>query len=79
MAMGLYKILRLRHAEDRRRPKRLGLVVGIKPLASVLHLADAVDWLGTVLILTEQKVDAWVIEFPSQLACRQFAARDEDR
>jgi hypothetical protein len=44
--------------------------VGIEPLTSVFRLADVEDWLGTVFILTEQKVNAWVIEFPSQLACR---------
>lgn len=32
-----------------------------------------------IIILTEQKVYAWVIEFPSLLGCGQFATRDEDR
>ena len=32
-----------------------------------------------IIILTEQKVYAWVIEFPSLLGCGQFATRYEDR
>jgi len=68
--VGLGEVLRLRHAEDCRLPKRLGLVVAIEPLTSIFRLADVDDWLGTGFILTKQKVNAWMIEFPSQLACR---------
>jgi hypothetical protein len=55
--------------------KRLSLVAAIESLTSVFRLADVDDWLGTVFILSEYLGD----RVPSQLVCRQFAPRDEDR
>ncbi len=66
--MGLGEVLRLRYAEDSGLPKRLGFVVAIESLTGIFGLADVDDWLGTVFIFTEQKVNAWVIEFPTLLA-----------
>jgi hypothetical protein len=50
----------------------------IESLTSIFRLANVDDRLGTVFVLSEQKINAWVIKFPSQLAYRQLAARDED-
>jgi hypothetical protein len=68
--VGLSEVLRLRHAEESRLPKRLGLVVAIEPLTSIFRLANVDDWLSTVLVLSEKKVDDWAVQFPPQLACR---------
>jgi hypothetical protein len=58
-SMGLGEVLSLRHAVDSYPPKHLGPVVDIDPSMSIFRPTDVEDWLATILILAEQKVNFW--------------------